>query len=117
MIINIQVENIVNRIYIAKHRGTPLLVDKTRRSHNIVFRRAECDWVNHWNSGTARGMYERNQVSVYLSGENKRLGLSLIVFPLIMLNQVVEKLIAHSKPCQRSVLVSNISFSERCNIL
>ena len=43
-------------------RGTPLREDQTRRSHNIVFRRAECDWVTHWNSGTARGMYEQNQV-------------------------------------------------------
>mmetsp|Transcript_23852 Transcript_23852/g.34985 ORF Transcript_23852/g.34985 Transcript_23852/m.34985 type:complete len:365 (+) Transcript_23852:35-1129(+) len=44
------------------HRGTPPLPNATRRIHNIVYKLAHCDWVNLWNSGSARRMYTRNQV-------------------------------------------------------
>ena len=43
-------------------RGAPVLPGATRRSHNIVYRRKECEWVNNWSSGVARRMYEQNQV-------------------------------------------------------
>lgn len=60
------------------HRGTPVKPKMTRRVHNLMYKRAGCDFINSWNAGCAKDMYTRTQV--------------------------VEKLIAHSLNLQRSVL-------------
>mmetsp|Transcript_87745 Transcript_87745/g.171616 ORF Transcript_87745/g.171616 Transcript_87745/m.171616 type:complete len:358 (+) Transcript_87745:91-1164(+) len=43
------------------HRGTPLLAGAERFVQNLVFKKAQCDWVNNWNRGTAYSMYSRDQ--------------------------------------------------------
>ncbi len=43
------------------HRGTPVIPGQHRRVHNLVYRRAGCDWINSWNAGAARHMYTLNQ--------------------------------------------------------
>ena len=60
------------------HRGTPLIPGSERFVMNLVFKRTGCDWLNHWNRGTAYSMYSRTQY--------------------------VEKLIAKLTPEQRSCL-------------
>ena len=43
------------------HRGTPVNVGKVRRTHNLLYKKTGCDWINPWNSGSARCMYTTRQ--------------------------------------------------------
>eukprot|EP01059_Diplonema_ambulator_P023715 TRINITY_DN3926_c0_g1_i1.p1 TRINITY_DN3926_c0_g1~~TRINITY_DN3926_c0_g1_i1.p1 ORF type:complete len:261 (+),score=76.06 TRINITY_DN3926_c0_g1_i1:2-784(+) len=42
------------------HRGTPVRPGAVRVVQNLVFKKADCRWVNQWNPGTARQMYTPN---------------------------------------------------------
>jgi hypothetical protein len=44
------------------HRGTPLFEGQVRRTHNLVYKKADCEWHNSWNAGCAKDMYTRRQV-------------------------------------------------------
>jgi hypothetical protein len=43
------------------HRGTPVIEGKRRRVHNLLFKKAGCDWITMWNAGAARHMYTLSQ--------------------------------------------------------
>ena len=43
------------------HRGTPVTHGKVRYVHNLVYKKAHCDWITSWNNGAARSMYSLNQ--------------------------------------------------------
>ena len=62
------------------HRGTPVKPGQMRIVQNLVFRRADVEWITTWNQGFARSMY----------GDGTR-------FP-------IESIIATSTPDQRCVL-------------
>ena len=46
------------------HRGTPVNPHCIRRVQNLVYKREGCDWINSWNAGAAKDMYDRRQVRV-----------------------------------------------------
>eukprot|EP01121_Diplochlamys_sp_Union-15-3_P001674 TRINITY_DN11453_c0_g1_i1.p1 TRINITY_DN11453_c0_g1~~TRINITY_DN11453_c0_g1_i1.p1 ORF type:complete len:351 (+),score=67.33 TRINITY_DN11453_c0_g1_i1:43-1095(+) len=60
------------------HRGNPVAPSTVRYAHNLVFRRADRDWINNWNAGWATKMYQTTMI--------------------------VEKLIAQATVQQRNVL-------------
>tara|TARA_Y100000991_G_C21948637_1_gene338655 strand:- start:497 stop:1429 length:933 start_codon:yes stop_codon:yes gene_type:complete len=39
------------------HRGTPLLKGKIRYVMNLLFKKKECNWINYWNVGLTKKMY------------------------------------------------------------
>lgn len=43
------------------HRGTSLKEGSIRLVINLSYRRADCDWFQHWNTGWARHMYSPEQ--------------------------------------------------------
>lgn len=63
------------------HRGTPLFPGATRRTHNLVYKKAGCDWVNHWNTGIARRMYEQNQCIERIIAQSCTLQRAVLGFP------------------------------------
>ena len=40
------------------HRGTPLFKGKARYVMNLLFKKKECYWINYWNIGLTRKMYD-----------------------------------------------------------
>ena len=60
------------------HRGTPIKPEQQRIVQNLVFKKRDAHWLNQWNMGCARHMYEEAQT--------------------------VERLIATATPEQRAVL-------------
>jgi hypothetical protein len=43
------------------HRGRPIKAGQIRRTHNLLYKRAGHDWINNWNAGPAKEMYQRQQ--------------------------------------------------------
>lgn len=63
------------------HRGTPINVGAIRRTHNLVYKKKGCDWINHWNNGAAKNMYTREQIVEKIVARSTMKQRALMGFP------------------------------------